>query len=114
MIPFDAGEQEIGKRARAGVWGRLGGDGKCGEGGNFRKNNPDEILAKSAENLRDCKDLRVIRPKTPLAILWIVPSRTAPRVGNVLTERPDRPRLFGSKVQLVKDLGCLEETRVRS
>jgi hypothetical protein len=111
---FGAGKEEIGKRERGGVWGRVGGAEKSGEGGNFRKNDFDGNPAKSLENLRNCKDLRVIRPKTPLAILWIVPAKAAPREGNVLTERPDRPRLFGSKVQLVKDLGCLEETRVRS
>lgn len=105
---------DLGKRGQVGIRGCVGGGGESGERGKFRKNNPGEILAKSAENLRDCKDLRVIRPKTPLAILWIVPARMVPKEGNVLTERPDRPRLFGSKVQLVKDLGCLEETRVRS
>ena len=54
------------------------------------------------------KDLPVMRPKSDLAIFWIVRLLGMFLIGNTLTTDRLRPRLFGIKVQLVKDLGCLE------
>lgn len=53
------------------------------------------------------KDLPVMRPKSDLAIFWIVRWLGMFLIGNTLTTDRLRPRLFGIKVQLVKDLGCL-------
>lgn len=48
-----------------------------------------------------------MRPKSDLAIFWIVRLLGMFLIGNTLTTDRLRPRLFGIKVQLVKDLGCL-------
>lgn len=65
-------------------------------------------VEKNVEFLFRSEDLPVMRPKPPISIIWIVLSAGIFPAGNTLTAKRERPRLFGIKVQLVKDLGCLE------